>query len=148
MTRPDSGVNTKQVGDVTEVRILARLVSDGYSVAIPYGENDPYDLLVDLGASVLKAQCKTGWIEGDVIRFKTASKTTTDGRVTTVDHGDEIDGFAVYCGEQPEWYWVPVDDAGSKSTYLRLTEPEIDHPSVNRAAEFTFSNRFPEKDGD
>lgn len=140
-------MNTKQVGDVTEVRILARLVSDGYSVAIPYGDNDPYDLLVDAGTSILKVQCKTGWIEDDVIRFKTASKTTADGRVTMVDYGDEIDGFAVYCDAQSECYWVPIEEAGSKSTYLRLTEPEIDHPNVNRASEFTFSNRLPEIGG-
>lgn len=137
-------MNTKQVGDVTEVRILARLVAAGYSVSIPYGDNDPYDLLVDTGSSVLKVQCKTGWVEGDVIRFKTASKTTRDGSVTMVDYGDEIDAFAVYCVERAEFYWVPVAEAGSKSTYLRLTEPEIDHPHVNRASEFTFSDRLPE----
>ncbi|AGB15097.1 Protein of unknown function (DUF3257) [Halovivax ruber XH-70] len=141
-------MNTKQVGDITEVRILAQLVAAGYSVSIPYGDNDPYDLLVDTGSSVLKVQCKTGWVEDDVIRFKTASKTTRDGSVTMVDYDDSIDAFAVYCDGQSEFYWMPVDEAGSKSTYLRLTEPEIDHPRVNRASKFTFSNRLPEMDAD
>lgn len=142
-----SRMNTKQVGDVTEVRILAKLVAEGYSVSIPYGDDDPYDLLVDSETLIRKVQCKTGWVEDDVIRFKTASKTTTDGAVTMVDYGDEIDAFAVYCDDRSEFYWVPVDEAGSKSTYLRLTEPKIDHPHVNRASEFTFHNRLPEMDG-
>lgn len=137
-------MNTKQVGDVTEVRILAQLIAAGYSVSIPYGDNDPYDLLVDTGSSILKVQCKTGWVEDDVIRFKTASKTTRNGSATMVDYGDKIDVFAVYCDDLSDFYWVPVEEAGSKSTYLRLTEPKIDHPHVNRASEFTFSNRLPE----
>ncbi|WP_254864855.1 group I intron-associated PD-(D/E)XK endonuclease [Halovivax gelatinilyticus] len=136
-------MNSKQVGDVTEVRILARLIATGYSVAIPYGDNDPYDLLVDTGSSILKVQCKTGWVEGEVIRFKTASKTTCDGQVTMVDYGDKIDAFAVYCESENKYYWVPIDDAGAKSTYLRLAEPAIDHPSVNRASEYTFSSQLP-----
>ncbi|WP_290817253.1 group I intron-associated PD-(D/E)XK endonuclease [Halovivax sp.] len=136
-------MNSKQVGDVTEVRILSRLITEGYSVSTPYGDNDPYDLLVDTGSSIRKVQCKTGWIEGEVVRFKTASKTTRDGRVAMVDYDEAIDVFAVYCNERDEYYWVPVEDAGSKSTYLRVNEPDIDHPRVNRAAEYAFANRLP-----
>lgn len=54
-------MNTKQVGDVTEVRILSRLITEGFSVSTPYGDNDPYDLLVDTESRILKVQCKTGW---------------------------------------------------------------------------------------
>lgn len=74
-------MNTKQVGDETEARILAALVSEGYSVSIPFGDNDSYDLGLDTGRELLRVQWKTGWIEGDVVRFKTASKPTT-GDVT------------------------------------------------------------------
>jgi len=90
-------MNTKQIGDETEVRVITALIAEGYSVSIPFGDNDKYDLVLDTGNQLLRVQCKTGWIE----------------------------------------------DAGKKSTYLRLTEPEIDHPSVNRAETYRFETRLP-----
>jgi len=38
---------------------------------------------------------------------------------------------------------VPIDEAGKKNTYLRLVEPEIDHPAVNPAAEYRFETNLP-----
>lgn len=136
-------MNTKQTGDETEARILSALIAEGDSVSIPFGDNDKYDLVLDTGTQLLTVQCKTGWIEDDVVRFKTASKTTVDGDVTMNDYDDAVDVFAVRCKESDELYWVPVDDAGKKSTYLRLTEPKIDHPSVNRAEAYRFDVRLP-----
>ena len=60
--------NTKQTGDVTEARIIAVLIEAGYSVSIPFGDNDRYDLVLDTGNKLRRVQCKTGWIEGDVVR--------------------------------------------------------------------------------
>ncbi|WP_254762713.1 group I intron-associated PD-(D/E)XK endonuclease [Natrinema marinum] len=136
-------MNTKQVGDETEARIIAALIAEGYSVSIPFGDNDKYDLVPDTGRRLFRVQCKTGWIEEDVIRFKTASKTTVNGDTTMVNYNGEIDAFAVRCTDNGSLYWVPPEDAGKKSTYLRLTEPKIDHPSVNRAEEFRFDVRLP-----
>ncbi len=136
-------MNTRQVGDETEARIVAALIEKGYSVAIPFGENDKYDLLVDIGSEIRRVQCKTGWIEDDVVRFKTASKTTIDGEITMVGYDGAIDAFAVRCRETNDLYWVPIEDAGNRSTYLRRTEPEIDHPSVNRAVDYEFDVRLP-----
>lgn len=136
-------MNTKQTGDETEARIIAALIGEGYSVSVPFGDNDKYDLVVDTDSRLLRIQCKTGWIEDEVIRFKTASKTTTDGDVTMNDYDGEIDAFAVRCKDNRELYWVPIEDVGKKSTYLRLSEPEIDHPSVNLAETYRFGVRLP-----
>ncbi|WP_090618443.1 group I intron-associated PD-(D/E)XK endonuclease [Natrinema salaciae] len=136
-------MNTKQIGDETEARIIATLVGEGYSVSIPFGDNDRYDLVLDTDDQLLRVQCKTGWIESDVVRFKTASKTTSNGDVTMDDYDGEIDAFAVRCKDNGELYWVPVEDAGKKSTYLRLTEPKIDHPSVNLAETYRLTDQLP-----
>ncbi|AGB33398.1 hypothetical protein C488_17613 [Natrinema pellirubrum DSM 15624] len=136
-------MNTKQTGDETEARIIAALIAEGYTVSVPFGDNDKYDLVLDTGCQLLRIQCKTGWIEDDVVRFKTASKTTTDGSVTMDNYDGEVDAFAVRCKETETLYWVPIDDIGKKSTYLRLTEPKIDHPSVKFAETYRFENRLP-----
>ena len=136
--------NTKQKGDTTEVKVLSQLIGRGYSVSIPFGDNDKYDLIVDTGRSLLRVQCKTGWIENEEkVRFKTCSKTTENGSDVTKDYDDEIDVFAVFCSETEECYWVPIEETGSKSTYLRITEAAIDHPSIRYAAEFRFERNLP-----
>ncbi|SDG10461.1 group I intron-associated PD-(D/E)XK endonuclease [Halorientalis regularis] len=135
--------NTKDTGDTTEAQIIHALIARGYSVSIPFGDNDSYDLIVDAGSTLHRVQCKTGWIEDECVRFKTASKTTVDGSVVARDYGDAIDAFAVRCRDTDQLYWVPESKAGRKNTYLRVTEPEIDHPSVNDAAAFRFESALP-----
>ncbi|ADB59250.1 hypothetical protein Htur_0349 [Haloterrigena turkmenica DSM 5511] len=135
--------NTKQTGDETEAQIIAALIEHGYSVSIPFGDNDRYDLVVDTEHGLRRVQCKTGWIEDEVVRFKTASKTTVDGTVALTDYDGDIDAFAVRCKDTDELYWVPLEAAGRKNTYLRLTEPEIDHPNVKRAERYRFERRLP-----
>ena len=49
--------NTKSVGDETEVAILHELVEAGWSVSIPFGDNDKYDLVVDDGDELYRVQC-------------------------------------------------------------------------------------------
>ncbi|WP_207586859.1 group I intron-associated PD-(D/E)XK endonuclease [Halomontanus rarus] len=136
-------MNTKQTGDETEAKIIAALISEGYSVSIPFGDNDRYDLILETGTALLRVQCKTGWIEDDVVRFKTASKTTYNGEVEITGYDGEIDAFAVRCKDNEALYWVPIEDAGKKSTYLRLTEPAIDHPSVKPAKQYRFDVSIP-----
>jgi hypothetical protein len=134
--------NTKAVGDETEARILHELVARGHSVAVPFGDNDRYDLLVDTGDELQRVQCKTGWREDGCVRFKTGSKTTSDGEPTVVGYDGDIDAFAVRCRDTGQLYWVPLDVAGEGSTYLRVETPEIDHPAVNPAAAFCFDEQL------
>ena len=136
--------NTKQTGDETEAKIIAALITEGYSVSVPFGDNDKYDLLLDTGTELLRVQCKTGWIEDEVVRFKTGSKTTVDGTVEIAGYDGCIDAFAVRCKDTEILYWVPIEDAGKKSTYLRLTAPKINHPQVKPAEEYRFDTRLPQ----
>lgn len=53
--------NSKDVGDETEATIISAAIGAGYSVAIPFGDNDKYDLVLDDGDELLRIQCKTAW---------------------------------------------------------------------------------------
>lgn len=134
--------NTKATGDRTEARILHALLERGYSVSVPFGDNDRYDLVVDTGSTLLRVQCKTDWLEGECVRFKTGSQTTVDGETRVVDYADGIDAFAVRCADSGALYWVPVEEAGRKRTYLRVADPEIEHPSVNQASEYRLDRKL------
>lgn len=137
-------MNTKQVGDTSESLVLAELTRRGYQVSVPFGDNDRYDLVVDDGDALYRVQVKTGWREDGCVRFKTGSRTTTDGRPTVEDYtADEVDAFAVRCRESDRLFWVPFEDAGRKSTYLRVEDAAIDHPSVRYAERYAFDEALP-----
>lgn len=130
--------NSKTLGDETEVIILQELTTAGYSVSIPFGDNDPYDLVVDDDGDLYRVQCKTGWqLDGRTIRFNTHSQTTRNGEYHESTYKDEIDAFAIRVPELDAIYWVDIEEAASKKMILRY-EAEIDHPSINWAPDFEF----------
>lgn len=135
--------NSKDVGDETEAKILHRLVSCGYNVSIPFGDNDKYDLIVDDGNSLYRVQCKTGWTtEKGTMRFNTHSQTTKEGEYHESTYHGEIDAFIVRHPENKKLYWIDIDDATTKKMVLRF-EAEIDHPSINWASEYEFTGEIP-----
>jgi len=137
-------MSTKQVGDESEAAVLAALVGRGYSVSIPFGDNDLYDLVVDAEPELHRVQVKTGSLEDGRVRFKTCSRTTTEGDPAARDYtAAEVDAFGVRCPELETLYWVPIEVTGARNSYLRVEPPEIDHPSVNHATEFRFDENLP-----
>ena len=54
-------INSKTRGDETEITIIHDLITAGYGVAIPFGDNDPYDIIVDNDGELYRVQCKTAW---------------------------------------------------------------------------------------
>jgi len=71
-------MDTARRGNEAEARILAELVRRGFGVAIPFGDGSPYDLVLDLGDSLLRVQCKRGWLRRGCLVFN----------VRSTDHGN------------------------------------------------------------
>jgi hypothetical protein len=135
--------NSKSVGDETEAKALSTLVARDYSVSVPFGDNDKYDLVVDDGTDLYKVQCKTGWSnKPDTFRFNTHTQTTKDGSYHEDTYQDSIDAFFVYYPGNGRFYWIDAGDATEQKMELRF-ESEIDHPSINWAAEYEFDGTVP-----
>jgi hypothetical protein len=135
--------NSKDTGDETEAKILHRLASCGYSVSIPFGDNDKYDLVVDDGNRLYRVQCKTGWTtKNGTIRFNTHSQTTDEGDYHESTYHGKIDAFIVRYPKNEKLYWIDIDDAADKKMVLRF-EAKIDHPSINWASEYEFTGEIP-----
>ncbi|WP_265109688.1 group I intron-associated PD-(D/E)XK endonuclease [Halosolutus halophilus] len=135
--------NPKAVGDETEAKIVATLIADGYSVSVPFGDNDKYDLVVDDGDRLYRIQCKTAWQnKAETIRFNTHSQTTRDGSYHEQTYDDVIDAFIVRDPGRDQLYWIPIDDATEQKMELRF-EASIDHPSINWATDYEFDGEIP-----
>ncbi|MFC4541113.1 group I intron-associated PD-(D/E)XK endonuclease [Halosolutus amylolyticus] len=137
--------NPKTLGDETEAKIVATLIADGYTVSVPFGDNDKYDLVVDDSDRLYRIQCKTAWQnKAETIRFNTHSQTTRDGRYHEQTYDDVIDAFIVRCPDREQLYWIPIEDATEQKMELRF-EASIDHPSINWAPDYEFDGKIPER---
>lgn len=135
--------NSKSRGDETEAAIIQHLISNGYSVSIPFGDNDKYDIVVDNGKKLFRVQCKTAWQNKDeTIRFNTHSQTTKDGEYHENTYQGDIDAFVVRYPKTEAMYWIPIAEATEQKMELRFTA-EIEHPSINWADEYEFSDSIP-----
>jgi hypothetical protein len=116
----------KAVGDRTTLALMLALYDAGFAVAVPFGENTRYDLLIDDGCVVSRVQCKTGRLREGRIRFNTCSSYAhhPNPRVTKRTYIGEIDYFGVYCPETAGAYLVPIAHASVKRmASLRVNEP-------------------------
>jgi hypothetical protein len=117
MTRMTPG----RKGAIAEAAIAAEAIRLGFDVYRPVSEGGRYDLIIDVGPRLLRAQCKWAAAKGDVlvVRLRT-SRLTPRGYVRTTYGVDEIDGVAAYCMARAECFWLPIAEfAGQGHLHLR-----------------------------
>jgi hypothetical protein len=107
----------KARGELTEVIILAELVKHGYEVLLPWGDNQRYDMALDLGdGRMLRAQCKTGRLRSGTILFE--ARSVNWNTKMHRDYRGQADVFLVYCYETRKVYWRDVSDVGTATGSL------------------------------
>ncbi len=111
---------TKLKGNIAETKILADLISLGYTVSIPYGEDVRYDLVVDVDNKFLRIQCKYTTSNLEFVYIKARS---TNNWKTIVYNNSVIDVIATYDSSTDKIYYVPISEfkENQSSIQLRLT---------------------------
>jgi hypothetical protein len=123
LPKPKLTSHPVDVGQRTEAAIVSELVRRGYSVLLPFGVNQRYDLVVDLGERLLRVQCKTGRRRGGCIEFSTVSVRTNTRGWSIRSYVGEADLFLVYWPENRRIYAVPVEEAQGSRFFLRVDPP-------------------------
>lgn len=114
-------LNSKTKGDITELKILTKLIEHGYTVLIPYGDNCRYDLVFEQDGVFYRVQCKTASLvnNGDVLVFNTRSHHPRDyNKVKTYEN--DVDYFGVYNSKIGKCWLVPIEFVNSTAQTLRL----------------------------
>lgn len=118
-------MNSKMIGNLTEINCLKAFTELGYGVSIPFGDCLRYDLIVDIKGKLYKIQCKTAntnYIEEGFITFRCDNTTTKNGTIVHNSYTEEeIDYFATYYNNK--CYLVPVGEC-SREKKLRFTPPK------------------------
>jgi len=135
----DGTLRRKAKGDLAEVMVAADVVRRGHKIAIPYGEDWDYDLIVCRSGVLERVQAKYTESDGDVIEVKCFSASLTNGRVRTVKRytASTVDWIAVYDVTSDRCYYVPSSEFSKGKTYLhlRLTPPRNNQRAGVRFAE-------------
>lgn len=113
--------NTKAIGDISEAVFAAKALQAGYSVARPFGDNQPYDLILDKNGTLLKVQVKTGRLSRSAIIFSTSS-IGYKGKRKLYDKAS-VDAFGVYEPRSGRVFLVPFDEVPAKEASLQLVYP-------------------------
>src|ERR1039457_879780 len=86
-------MNSKAKGEISEGHVIAQLLTHGYAPSMPFGDNQRYDLIVDDGAHLWRAQVKTARMRNGCLVFNCCSiDVNTQARRTY--HG-QIDIFLI-----------------------------------------------------
>lgn len=110
--------NPKAIGERSEGIVLAELIRLGFAVALPFGNNQRYDLIVDEKNTLIRVQIKTSWWEDGSICFKVNSVNAFTGKRRTYEN--DADVFMVYSPHTDKVYRMPVSECGSSAQYLRV----------------------------
>ena len=105
--------------------IAADLIRRGYKIAIPYGEDWYFDLIVCRENRLERVQCKYTCSDGAVMHVRPRSHSLTNGKVRATKYytAATIEWLAVYDVTSDRCYYVPAIDLGEGMDvmYLRLT---------------------------
>lgn len=136
-------INPNLKGNIAEQAIMLEAVSLGITVLQPVGEHGRCDLAFDIADRIWRVQCKWGSLSADraVIKVSLASsRFTANGYIRTTYTTDEVDLFAVYCGELRRAFLLPATLAcGRNAIWLRLAHPRNNQQAcINLADNFEF----------
>lgn len=123
----DAMASTKDKGDLAEVKVLSDLIERGHKVAVPYGENWDFDLVLYRDQKLERVQVKYVEATDGKMVVKCHSHSLTNGKVraTKVYTSETVDWIAVYEKTGDRCYYVPssVFD-GNLYITLRLEAPK------------------------
>ena len=113
-------LNTKQIGNLTELQCITALYELGCDISLPFGNSQKYDLIMDFHDKLYKVQVKHArtYREG-CFAFKTRwqghnSQGYKQNRYTK----NEIDFFATYYDGNV--YLIPVETCSGDEKVIRL----------------------------
>ena len=123
-------LNKKAKGDLAELKVATDLRARGYRIAIPYGEDWNFDLILCRDDDKLeRVQVKYARSDGCVIEVRARSHSLTNGKVRATKYytASMIDWLAVWEPVLDRCFYVPAAELGAGMNLITLRL----HPSRN-----------------
>lgn len=114
---------TTEKGEIGEAMVIADLMRQGHDIAIPFGHNQPFDLIVirKEDRRLEKVQVKYTTSDGEVVIGRIGSSSAWVSHKYTTD---EVDWIAIFDMTTDQCFYLPPDVWGDRHRVnLRLTPP-------------------------
>ena len=122
--------DSKSKGDISEMKIISRLVELGHNVSTPIGDNCRYDIIVEKNSEFYTIQVKTGNYEDGVVKFSSVSVNHDAFNNYRRDGYKNIDFIAIYCPQLDTCYICDTDNI-PESPHVKLRiEPTKNNQNV------------------
>jgi PD-(D/E)XK endonuclease len=102
-------LNRKAKGDLAELKVATDLVARGYKIALPYGEDWDYDLILCRGQSLERVQVKYACSDGQKIAIRCRSHSLTNGKVRRTKYYTRVLRPGGRAGRRDERDHIEVD---------------------------------------
>jgi PD-(D/E)XK endonuclease len=135
----------KEKGDLAELMVACDLRLRGCRIAIPFGEESDYDLVVDREGRLERVQVKYVESDGRIITVQCRSNSLTNGKVRRIKRYTPamIDWIAVYDRTTDACYYVPASELGDGRDTLTL---RLARPLNGQRAGIHFADNYRELD--
>ena len=109
---------TKRKGMMAELIFVVKAVSMGFAVSKPYGDCEPYDVIIEENGRVFRIQVKSVFTT-QRWGYSIAVARMRQHKPIVRYSADEIDFIAAYVVAHDAWYIIPVAELGSLA-HIRL----------------------------
>lgn len=115
-------LNLKGKGDLAELMVAADLRRRGFKIAIPFGEDCDFDLILIREDGLERVQVKYAESNGIVVPVRCASHSLTNGKVRKTKRytAKIIDLLAVYDNTTSRCFYIPAAELGEGRRILHL----------------------------
>jgi len=115
--------DTKRIGNVSELKVMAALIEQGFRVYVPYGDCARCDVAIeDAAGRFFRVQIKTGRLRKGVVVFNAYSAHTFRGSASMRRYEGEVDYFGVYCPQVGRCYLMDAAEVRFHGS-LRIDPP-------------------------
>lgn len=121
-------MNSKEIGNLTELQCITGLYSLGCDISIPFGNSQKYDLIMDYKNKLYKIQVKHAKdkiINDEVVGFTFKTRWqghNSNGYTNHTYVKEEIDFFATY--HQNKVFLIPIEECSGIEKTIRYDIPK------------------------
>jgi len=139
--------NFKDIGNVGSAKFILDCIEFGLTISQPFGDNSPYDFILDINGQLKKIQVKTTSVfKNGVSIFKTVKSYRINNKNIYKRYlKEEVDYFYLYSIPLKESYFISFEDTlhgksnktASESIYVRK-EFKINSPLIRESEKILF----------
>lgn len=114
---------TKDIGNIAEITVMRKFILHKIPVAIPYGNAEPYDMIIETPKGFKSIQVKNAkYSKGSITAY--IDNRSGYSKYIHNSYEDAVDYIVIYCNDLDECYIINTHNINAFSITLRVDPPK------------------------